>query len=493
MNRPASRLTLPRILLAILSILLAILSWERVLSAGEGLVTRRTTVEGIPMIFMAPANQTEIPGILIAHGFGGSRQLMLGYGNVLAHAGYGVLLWDFDGHGVNNAPFNRNDRSNLRQNLDIARAVLIRQPEIDPANIGTLGHSMGSGVVLQAGVAEPRQFAATVAVSPVDAEITAVAPRNLLLQAGEFEPRFAERAQTLLELGGGENSDFATGAARLFVEIPRVEHITILFSPVSHAASQQWFDRTFGVQQESSYQDLRMLWYIVHLGAWLVGLTAVSPILPNTTQTTAKTRRFPLHWVGLLLAPLLATGIMFLLQQFISTNRLAGIWYGGALGLWFFIFGAIWLLVGFRPPRISLISLIWGIVLFAILWFAFGALANFVWLPWLLTPLRLYRWPFLAATCFPWLLAAGTVQEGNRFGKRLAWWFWQSLFISAGLILQTILLPSLSVLILVLPLLPILFGLLTIVGAAIDKPWAYALGSSLFFGWLLLAYFPLSG
>ena len=55
------------------------------------------------------------------------------------------------------------------------------------------------------------------------------------------------------------------------------------------------------------------------------------------------------------------------------------------------------------------------------------------------------------------------------------------------------LIPSLSVLLLILPLLPVLFAILIIADSVIDKPWAYALGASLFFGWMLLAYFPLSG
>jgi hypothetical protein len=30
------------------------------------------------------------------------------------------------------------------------------------------------------------------------------------------------------------------------------------------------------------------------------------------------------------------------------------------------------------------------------------------------------------------------------------------------------------------------------VGAAVDRPWAVALGNALFFGWLLVAVFPLA-
>lgn len=479
-----------RILLALVAFLLILLAWWFVFAAQSGLTTRRLLQDGVPMQFIFPTNGDELPGVIIAHGFGGSRQLMLGYGHVLAHAGFGVLLLDFPGHGANATPFARNNNDSLQQAIATARAVLINQPEIAPGKVALLGHSMGSGAVMQAAMAD--DYDATIAVSPTDAPVTAVSPPNLLLQAGQYEPRFASRAQTLLEQAGGASGDYAGATARLFVLVPNVEHITILFSPVSHAAAQQWLERVFGEQRASSYQDVRMAWYLVHLGAWLALLTAVSPLLPHDIPSSRR-RRAPLHWVGLLIAPLLASGILLLLEQFIRTDNLANILVGGSLGLWFFIFGAIWLLVGFRPPRLTFSGIVWGIILFALLWFAFGALAQFVWLPWLLIPARLLRWPALAATAFPWLLAAGTAQAGGRFWQRLGWWLWQSLCISGGIFLLITLVPNLGVLILIFPLFPVVFAILAIANAAIDKPWAYAIGGSLFFGWMLLAYFPFTG
>ncbi|MEL6434261.1 MAG: alpha/beta hydrolase [Pseudomonadota bacterium] len=44
------------------------------------------------------------PSILIAHGFAGSRQMMQGYGHVLARAGYTVYTFDFEGHGRHPVP-----------------------------------------------------------------------------------------------------------------------------------------------------------------------------------------------------------------------------------------------------------------------------------------------------------------------------------------------------------------------------------------------------
>jgi pimeloyl-ACP methyl ester carboxylesterase len=69
------------------------------------------------------------------YGFAGSKQLMLGYGHVLAHAGYAVILWDFDGHGANGT---RLQRYELQQNLDVAQ-VLLEQPQVDPSRLALLG------------------------------------------------------------------------------------------------------------------------------------------------------------------------------------------------------------------------------------------------------------------------------------------------------------------------------------------------------------------
>lgn len=491
-RQPNRTMNATRVLLALAAFLLILLAWWFVFAAQSGLSTRRLVQDNLPMQFIYPTNGDELPGVIIAHGFGGSRQLMLGYGHVLAHAGFGVLLLDFPGHGANATSFSRNNGDSLQQAVATARAVLIQQPEVAPGEVALLGHSMGSGAVMQAAIAHEVDYDATVAISPTDAPVTAVSPRNLLLQAGQFEPGFISRAQTLMEQAGGENTDFATGTARLFVLVPNVEHITILFSPVSHAAAREWLERVFGAQRASSYQDTRMVWYLVHLGAWLVLLTAVSPLLPHD-EPSSRSRRRPLHWVGLLVAPPLASGILLLLEQFIRTDNLANILVGSTLGVWFFVFGAIWLLVGFRPPRLTFSGVFWGLLLFGLLWFAFGALAQFVWLPWLLIPARLLRWPALAATAFPWLLAAGTAQAGGTFWQRLGWWLWQTLLIGGGIFLLINLVPGLGILMLILPLFPVVFAILALANAAIDKPWAYAIGGSLFFGWMLLAYFPLTG
>ena len=68
--------------------------------------------------------------------------------------------------------------------------------------------------------------------------MTPGAPRNLLLQAGSLEGRFAANAQELLaQAGSGEGVRCRIRARRLTV-IPNAEHISILFRGESH--TRRW-------------------------------------------------------------------------------------------------------------------------------------------------------------------------------------------------------------------------------------------------------------
>ena len=118
-----------------------------------GLTVRHLSRDGVPMLYLAPVGAHaahSVPGVLVAHGFAGSRQLMLGYGYTLAHAGYAVLLWDFAGHGANPQPL---APDSLQVAVDAAYDVMIEQPEVDPSRLALLGHSMGSGAVMSAAFA----------------------------------------------------------------------------------------------------------------------------------------------------------------------------------------------------------------------------------------------------------------------------------------------------------------------------------------------------
>jgi pimeloyl-ACP methyl ester carboxylesterase len=478
-------------LLLSVALLLIILAWVQVRAGERGLVVRTFQVDDLPLRYMAAEGATAVPGILIAHGFAGSQQLMLGYGYVLAQAGYGVILWDFDGHGANPRPLDREGNA-LQQNIATAYDTLIAQPEIDAGRTALLGHSMGSGAVMTAAIEQPERYRAVVAVSPTGAEVSPERPPNLLLQAGEWEARFVENARDLLARAGGENDDVAGGRARAFLLIPRVEHITILFNPLSHTAALDWFNRTFEQETARPYTDRRMVWYGLHLLGWLLLVTAVSPLLANPRPPQAGQLRGLWYGLGLLLAPFLAALLLAVLSRMLDLSTMGGLLVGGALGLWFWLFGLVWLVAGFRPRRPDGQAILWGLLLFALLWLAFGAMAHLTWLPWWLGPERLLRWPLLAVACLPWNLAAGLVQQGAAPWSRFYWWFGQSSLIIMGLIVTIAFTPALGFIMLTLPVIPVVLALMSVIGGAVDRPWAYAIGNALFFGWMITAVFPLA-
>ncbi|MBD0266916.1 MAG: alpha/beta fold hydrolase [Cyanobacteria bacterium Co-bin8] len=476
-----------RLGLLVLAILLIVSSWLGIAGARSNLEMRSLQREGVPLLYLAPQGARAVPGVLVAHGFAGSKQLMLGYGHVLAHAGYAVMLWDFDGHGANGA---RLQRDQLQQSLDVALAALLEQPQVDRDRLALLGHSMGSGIVMSAGVRSPDRFAATVAVSPTGANITPQTPRNLQLQAGGGEGRFIANAERLLAQAGGENTNLAAGQGRELVVVPGVEHITILFSDGSHQAALRWLDATFERPSNSQYVDRRMGWYGLHLLGWLVGLAAVAPLF-GQSGTTFKTSSIQ-RWLGLGVAPLTATAGLVLLGQRFNLQDLGGVQVGGAVGVWFLIAGLTWLAVLGRVPRPNLRTVGLGIVLFGVLWVAIGAMAQLVWLQWWLIPIRLRLWLPIAIACLPWFLASGIVQENIGVSKRILWWLGQTIILVGGFVLTLNFLPQLGFMYLLLPLFPPLMGVLALVAGSLNRSWVYAIGSALFFGWLLAAGFPLS-
>ena len=156
----------------------------------DGLEIREAVVDGMPVRFVFAMNRAErsAPGVLVAHGFAASHRLMLGYAYALAHDGYAVTPWDFAGHGANTDRPGEGGRR-LHGEVDSALAFLLDQPEVDQHQLAIVGHSMGSGAAMTAGIRYPGIYGAVVAISPTGAAVNEDLPRNLLLQAGPWEPR----------------------------------------------------------------------------------------------------------------------------------------------------------------------------------------------------------------------------------------------------------------------------------------------------------------
>ncbi len=315
--------------------------------------------------------RADTPGVLIAHGFGSSRQIMLGYASKLAYSGYAVALWDAGCHGANPNPLD-DSRDILQGDVNAALEYLTAQPEVDAERLAIVGHSMGTCTAMRAGICLADRFDAIVAISPTDAPVSDTAPANLQLQAGSWEQRFVANAERLLEAAGGEEEStdaIDAGRARTLLIVPNVEHITILFSDASQTAVLSWMDRVFGAREAfAHYIDRRPLFFAVQFLGWMLAALALAPMIRSLSPQGADR-----GWAGM--------------PAIRSRWWIVGMLVGGTLAVWFATVGFLWLVVGFRPAVPRPRSVLLGVGLFAFLWLVVGLVGGQLAYRWLLVAL----------------------------------------------------------------------------------------------------------
>lgn len=84
--------------------------------------------------------------IVLAHGYANNREDLLDEAALLTKHGYGVLLFDFAGHGASDKTL-VTIGDHERQDLIAALDFLSVQPGVDPDRIGALGMSMGGATL----------------------------------------------------------------------------------------------------------------------------------------------------------------------------------------------------------------------------------------------------------------------------------------------------------------------------------------------------------
>ncbi|HEY72426.1 MAG TPA: alpha/beta hydrolase [Thermoflexia bacterium] len=473
---------------------LALVSVWQIAGTARGLEITTVRSAAVPLTIVTPEEESQDarPLVLIGHGFAGSSVVMRGLALSLAHAGYTVALWDFDGHGANGRPLAAEARpDSLLANVEAALAEADVRGLVIPGRVAIVGHSMGSGVALAFGQTHP-ETAATVAVSPVSWTVTPTLPRNLLLLAGSREPRFVRNAEQLLAEAGGAGGDAATGTARKLLVIPGVEHISILFAPATHRAVREWLDGTFGPQPGAAvYTDRRVLWY----GLGLLGTLLVGAALAGLVAEPDSPPYHPL-WrrLGALVGGALgATLLLWLVGKAgLELRNLLGLLVGGYVMVWFGVAGSLGLLL--LRARLELPSrraAAGGMLAFGALWLGVGLMGQSVWLPWLLIPRRLLLWPLGGLLLLPWFLTVGEATGDAGAGGRIGWWLAHSGTLAGGLFLALRLSPGLGFLVIILPLFPIILGFHALAAGPCRKSWSFALSGALFVSWILLAVFPL--
>ncbi len=473
-----------------------LLSFSRLLNY-EDTITRSTfTIRGdipVPVLEMQPKHSSSNLTAIIAHGFAGSKELMTGFGVELARAGITAYLFDFPGHGQSPVTL-PNDISSPRiaqNNLDALHEVVtyVRTHMVanQPPDIILLGHSMGSVAVGDYAMAHANEpdIVTTILVSPVGQEYpTFQQPKNLLILAGKDDipgaisdsHRMIQEACALSSIRSTpvECGDPTHGTGRRLNILSGLNHLTILNASGTFQEMLHWVQRAYpnGVTRDEMQSNVRLFWLICGVAGILLSIFPLSALLADIFKLHPAAR--PRSWIDVLIYNMClligiagAIGILYEWQPFGFVGLLLVDYVTGYFFLAALIAGVLlWLTRRFVPlPSIQQFwqQLVIGVVLSVFLYITFGQITTFAWQRFSFTMPRLWRFAMVFVLVLPFFLLDESVNRGyQERGLRRA--ILSSLgskaFLISGLFVSLRLIPSLSFLSIILPVLFLLFLLL---------------------------------
>ncbi len=204
-----------------------------------------------------------VPGVVVAHGFMASGELYdSNFVLPLARAGYIVASIDERGHGNTGGAMQfprefppEGFKVLPKPEITAAMNALRSRPDVDPQEIGVVGHSMGGHAVTDTALLGGGQ-AATVAIAGISDWKGDWSPaRNFLFLNCKFDEYiFPDRSLEMasrfsggqITASGQEIGDFASGTARGFIQFDDCDHLTELYHPGISRAVISWLDRSLG-------------------------------------------------------------------------------------------------------------------------------------------------------------------------------------------------------------------------------------------------------
>lgn len=490
-----------RIGVAVLALIVSFVSVWMLEAGRSGLtISPFVVAEGPPATLYAPSGQGQIPVVVVAHGFAGSRPLMEPFALALAKAGYLVVSFDFMGHGRNPRPMTGDVTSvdgTTRLLVEEVRAVAeaaLAHPRAD-GRLAYLGHSMASDIIIRAAAEGPR-VDAIVAVSAFSKAVTAEFPNNLLLIAGEWEGGLAAAALDMLYLADPSAGlaqtvgDPAAGTARRAVLAPGVEHVGVLYSRPAQVEAVEWLNATFGLAAEADPPP-RGLWImalLIALAALAWPLAKALPAGPAPPPLALRPFLFasllPVLLVPLALAPIRTQLLPVLVADYLVLH------FAAYAGLSIFILGRAGLLRGLFPARVWPLAAL--VALFAIGVIG-GVLDRYV-ASFVPNPGRLLIIGGLALGAVPYLIADAILTEGGRAS------LWRVLLARGGVLLSLMVAVALNFerlmfLLIILPIILLfflIFGTMSgWIGRRTGLPAVAGVGFGLMLAWALGVTFPL--
>ncbi|MEL6335690.1 MAG: alpha/beta hydrolase [Pseudomonadota bacterium] len=511
-----------------------------------GLAIEETRLGDTPASIVRAAGGETAGIVVIAHGFAGSRKLMEPFAFTLGRAGYLVVSFDFIGHGEH--------PTQLPARIEGeggAAAVLIDQlGEVvtaargiagDPgAPYALLGHSMATDLLARA-VAEGLTPQATVAVSLFSPEVTATNPPNMLIVTGGWEDGLTDEALRVVGLtkdyldrdpageavtpspvgvgvGVGETvGRFEDATARRAIFPDGVEHIGVLYDPVSLQAARAWLDRAFdrpqaladgGIPAEPASVEVRgPLLAAVFFGMIALArpLSFALPRLGNGVGAAAGWWRLALlAVVPGVLTPLIVTqlpsGLMpIILGDYLAKHFLAyglitwmALWWAAGRG-WVALPDRAALAPLARPALIAALAVgLWTLAAFTV------ALERYAF-SFVPTPGRAVLIPIFVVAFLPWFLAdewltRGGTATGARAG---AYALTKVMFVISLGIAVAIDPPRLFFLLIIAPVMLVFFAVYGVLShwamQRTGHPWAAGAGIAVALAWSVAVSFPLFG
>jgi dienelactone hydrolase len=236
---------------------------------------------------------TPAPGVLAVHGYINSRETQSAFAIEFARRGYVVLAMDQTGHGYSGGAAFSNGFGGP-DGLKYLRGL----PNVDKANIGLEGHSMGGWTVLAAAAAMPDAYRAVVLEgsstgAPFAADGTPAWPRNLGLVFSKYDefskimwgvaraqdvataPKLKAVFGTTADIVPGQvYGDIASGAARRLTQ-PATTHPGDHISTAAVGDAVDWFAKTLVGGTPRPADDQIWIWKEIGTGVAFIGFVVL--------------------------------------------------------------------------------------------------------------------------------------------------------------------------------------------------------------------------
>ena len=253
------------------------------------------------------------PAVVLIHGFSSDRVIMSTLARRLAENGYAVLAIDVRGHGENRNPFNGDefDSSGLRE--DVRRAVdyLRTSNFVDGSRIVVIGHSMGAGAALDYATNDATLRGAVMISGGWT--LGPARPKNALFIFAENDPvepiQDTSRALAAHLAGvpqielGKIYGDFAQSNAVEAIQVPGVNHVTIMSSPEAATDIVKWLDSAYGTHRSGAIElkDPRRAVARLALLLFAILLVPLGRICGSIAPSWPQERPGPSAWIGLVM------------------------------------------------------------------------------------------------------------------------------------------------------------------------------------------------